>query len=310
MAQAFPVKAVVQSSGEVVLAEFLESDFLGILDGGTGAGGNAAENGLPETATEEEILNAIKSNVRTNFNLPRYDSFPDFVNINAETPQKGRFALDESLNTIYYGTGTSWIPVGSALVVQQNITGEIEFGGDITSSFDTNTLITSASVDLSPIRSEINAIEASVGLDANGSYVVPSTGNFINNSTSTSNAISLLDTELFAEKNRAIGVEGQIISDVNIVENNLQNFEYTGHTSSQVTAAGKVGIVYDTTTGKFKPESDFGVGGFIKFTKTSGTRDDIPLTTVFTGNNLISGTVAFTLQNGTQDDIDLIANGV
>ena len=46
MAQAFPVKAVVQQSGDVVLAEFLESDFVGIFDGGIGAGGDAASNGL------------------------------------------------------------------------------------------------------------------------------------------------------------------------------------------------------------------------------------------------------------------------
>ena len=103
MAQAFPVKAVVQPSGDVVLAEFLESDFLGILDGGIGAGGDAVENGLPETATNTEILEVIKSTMRDNFNLARFDAYPDYATLNATTPSVGKLAQDTSTNTFYYG---------------------------------------------------------------------------------------------------------------------------------------------------------------------------------------------------------------
>ena len=311
MAQAFPVKAIVQpSTGEVVLGEFLESDFVGILDGGTGAGGDALENGLPSNATEEEILTVIKENVRQNFNIPRFDSFVDYATLNIQTPSKGRLAQDDSTNTFYYGTGEAWIPVGTALVVQGSISAEIEFGGDIVSSFDSNTLITSVSVNLSPLRSEVNSIEAGAGLAANGTYIQETTTNSIDVATSLREADSLLDSAIFTERTRALGVEGTIISDINTIETNIQNFEYTGHTSAQVSGGGVVGMKYDSSTGKFAPSSDFGVGGFIKFTKNSGSRDDIPLTTTFTGNSLISGFVEFFKSDGTQDDIVLISNGV
>ena len=311
MAQAFPVKAIVQpSTGEVVLGEFLESDFVGILDGGTGAGGDALENGLPSNATEEEILTVIKENVRQNFNIPRFDSFVDYATLNIQTPSKGRLAQDDSTNTFYYGTGEAWIPVGTALVVQGSISAEIEFGGDIVSSFDSNTLITSVSVNLSPLRSEVNSIEAGAGLAANGTYIQETTTNYIDVATSLREADSLLDSAIFTERTRALGVEGTIISDINTIETNIQNFEYTGHTAAQVSGGGVVGMKYDSSTGKFAPSSDFGVGGFIKFTKNSGSRDDIPLTTTFTGNSLISGFVEFFKSDGTQDDIVLISNGV
>ena len=310
MAQAFPVKAVVQPSGDVVLAEFLESDFLGILDGGIGAGGDAVENGLPETATNTEILEVIKSTMRDNFNLARFDAYPDYATLNATTPSVGKLAQDTSTNTFYYGVGEAWIPVGSALVVNSNIVGEIEFGGDMTSVFNPNTLITTVTVDFAPLQTEIDNVQTASGLNTNGTYIIPSGTNYIDSSTNITSAISLLDTAIQSERTRAIGVEGQIISDVNTINSNLQNFEYFGHTASDVSGSSKIGISYDTSTGKFRPETNFGVGGFIKFTKSSGTRDDIPLTTTFQGNNLVSGEVAFTFQNGTQDNIDLISNGV
>ena len=311
MAQAFPVKAIVQQgSGDVVLGEFLESDYVGIFDGGTGAGGDAVENGLPESATDAEILAVIKENVRQNFNIPRFDNFVDYATLNVQNPATGRFAQDDSTNTFYYGTGEAWIPVGTALVVQGSISAELEFGGDIVSNFDPTTLITSVSVNLSPLQSEINSIETGAGLAANGTYIQETTTNYIDGATSLREADSLLDSAIFAERTRALGVEGTIISDINTIETNIQNFEYTGHTSAQVSGGGVVGMKYDSSTGKFAPSSDFGVGGFIKFTKNSGSRDDIPLTTTFTGNSLISGFVEFFKSDGTQDDIDLISNGV
>tara|TARA_B100001093_G_C26855503_1_gene1027223 strand:- start:5250 stop:6185 length:936 start_codon:yes stop_codon:yes gene_type:complete len=311
MTQAFPVKAIVQpGSGDVVLGEFLDSDYVGIFDGGTGAGGDAVENGLPESATDAEILAVIKENVRQNFNIPRFDTFVDYATLNAQNPATGRFAQDNSTNTFYYGTGEAWIPVGTALVVQGSISAELEFGGDIVSNFDPTTLITSVSVNLSPLQSEINSIETGAGLASNGTYIQETTTNYINNATSLKNADSLLDTAIFAERTRALGVEGTIISDINIIENDIQNFEYTGHTSAQVSGGGVVGMKYDSTTGKYAPSSDFGVGGFIKFTKSNGNRDDIPLTTTFTGNSMISGFVEFFKSDGSQDDIVLISNGV
>jgi len=310
MAQAFPVKAVLQQSGDVVLAEFLESDFVGILDGGIGAGGDAVENGLPETATASEILEAVKNTMRDNFNLSRFDAFQDYATLNAATPDVGRFAQDNSTNVFYYGSGEAWIAVGSALTVAGQITSEIEFGSGLIVTFDPNTLITSVSVDLSPILSEIDQIEAGTGLNIDGTYIVPNGTNYIDTSTSIANAVSLLDAAIFAERTRAIGVESGIIGDVTTIEDNLQNFEYSGHTASDVSGSGIIGIAYDAGTGKFRPETNFSVGGFIKFQKENGTRDDLPLTTTFVGDQLISGTVESFLQNGTQDDIDLITNGV
>lgn len=310
MAQAFPVKAVLQQSGDVVLAEFLESDFVGILDGGIGAGGDAVENGLPETATTAEILEAVKNTMRNNFNLSRFDAFPDYASMNAENPTVGRLAQDESTNTFYYASGEAWIPVGAALQVAGQITAELEFGGGLDVSFDPNTLITTVSVNLAPLQSEIDEIELGTGLNIDGTYIVPNGTNYIDTSTSIANAVSLLDAAIFAERTRAIGVESGIIGDVTTIEDNLQNFEYSGHTASDVSGSGIIGIAYDAGTGKFRPETNFSVGGFIKFQKENGTRDDLPLTTTFVGDQLISGTVEFFLQNGTQDDIDLITNGV
>lgn len=310
MAQAFPVKAVVQQSGDVVLAEFLESDFVGIFDGGIGAGGDAASNGLPETASNAELLEAIKSTMRSNFNLSRFDEYTDYATLNAQNPNIGRFAVDNSLNTLYYGTGEAWLAIGTALTVGGNITGEIEFGGGLETNFDPNTLITSVSVNLTPIYNEIDTIELGVGLNTDGSYITKSGTNYIDTSTSISSAIDLLDVAIEAERTRAISVESGIVTDVNTIENALQNFEYSGHSASDVSGANLVGLAYDSSTGKFRPETNFGVGGFIKFKKTTGTRDDIPLTTTFIGSELQSGTVDFFFQDGTQDNINLITNGV
>ena len=88
-----------------------------------------------------------------------------------------------------------------------------------------------------------------------------------------------------------------------LVVNDISNVNITSVADDQV-------LAYDAGTGKFRPETNFSVGGFIKFQKENGTRDDLPLTTTFVGDQLISGTVEFFLQNGTQDDIDLITNGV
>ena len=68
MAITFPLKALVQSTGDVILGEFLESDYVGILDGGIGAGGNG---GLASTATEAEKLVAIKQQMRSNFSFSK-----------------------------------------------------------------------------------------------------------------------------------------------------------------------------------------------------------------------------------------------
>lgn len=305
MAGAFPLKAIVQTTGDVVLGEFLESDFVGILDGGTGAGGNG---GLPDTATDSEKLLAIKGQVRSNFDLIKFDTYNTLAELQSEVADSGRLALLNS--NLYYSTGSSWIALAEALTVDTNITGNIEFAGSIISTYDPTTNTTTASLDLTPLQSELDTTQSAAGLNADGTYTADGTTNYLTTSTSLKDSDGLLDSAIFSERTRAIGVETTIITDQNTIENNLQNFEYSGHTSAQVSAAGKVSIAYDINTGKFVPDDNFGTGGFIKFTKTNGTRDDIPLTTTFTGNEMISGEVDFFMANGTQDNIDLIINGV
>jgi len=310
LAIAYPIKALVQQSGDVVLGEFLESDYIGILDGGTGAGGSRESNSLPATATDEELLDAIRQQMRDNFELARYETYSSIIAIQQEVPDAGRIAMDSTSGRLFYGTGEAWFEVGQALLVQDNITGGLEFGGDIIVIYNTDTSTTSVTVDFTPLRNQINAIIGGSGLNTDGTYTPNANTNFISGATSLNNADVLLDTALQNEINRATGVEFSIISQITGVTNDLANFAYEGHTAAQVSGAGKVGIVYDTTSGKYEPTSDFGVGGFIKFTMEDGSRDDIPLTTTFHGNQIVNGVVEFFTANGTQDDIDLVVNGV
>ena len=305
MAGAFPVKAITQPTGDVVLGEFLESDYVGILDGGTGAGGNG---GLSSSATDEEKKVVIKEQVRANFDLIKFDTYSTLAELQLQTASVGRIAQHGT--TLYYSTGSSWFGIGTPLTVDLNVTGNIEFGGSINSNYDAATNTTSVSVDFSETQSEIDATQLGAGLNVNGSYTTDTSSNYLTTATSLREAEGLLDTALFAERTRAIGVESTIISDLNTVESDLSNFSYTGHTTAQVTTAGKVSIAYDSNTGKFTPTDNLGTGGFIRFTKGNGTRDDIPLTTTFTGNEITSGEVDFFKANGTQDNIDLIINGV
>lgn len=305
MSIAFPLKALLQPTGNVVLGEFLESDFVSILDGGTGAGGTG---GLPSTATNAEREVVIKQQVRENFDLIKFDTYSTLAELTGTDFSVGKLAQHDG--TLYYSTGTSWVAVATPISVNSTFTGALEFGGAITTVYDSATNVTTVSVDLSSTQSEIDATQLGAGLNLDGTYTTDATSNYLSTSTSLRQSEGLLDSAIFAERTRAIGVETTIITDQNTIESNLQNFEYSGHTTAQVSAAGKVSIAYDTGTGKFVPTDNLGSGGFIRFTKGNGTRDDIPLTTTFTGNEVISGEVDFFMADGTQDNIDLIVNGV
>lgn len=305
MAISFPLKALVQSTGDVILGEFLESDYVGILDGGIGAGGNG---GLVSTATEVEKLVAIKQQMRSNFSLIKYDEYSILTDLQSQTPSSGRLA--QSGSTLYYGSGSAWNAIASALVVDANVTQNIEFGGSISSTYDASTGTTFATVDISGSQAEIDATQLGAGLNSNGTYTTNTSSNYLSTSASLREADDALDTALFSERNRALGVEGTIISDINTVEDNLQNFEYGGHTTAEVTTSGKTSIVYDAGTGKFEPTANLGVGGFISLVRSDGTQDDIPLVSTFTGSEITSGRFDFFFADGTQDNIDLIINGV
>jgi len=305
MAQAFPVKAIVGSAGDVVLGEFLESDYVGVLDGGTGLGG---DGGLAESATDSEKIIAVKGQFRTNFELAKFNTYSTLSELQSKPTIAGQFAQHGI--SLYYATGSSWMGIANALAANGNITNNIEFGGSISTTFDASTGTTNASVDFSSTQAEIDATQLGAGLNANGTYTTDATTNYLSTSTSLRQSEGLLDTAIFAERNRAVGVETTVISDVNTIESNLSNFTYGGHTNAEVTTAGKVSLRYDTGTGKFEPTANLGVGGFISFTKTNGTQDDIPLVTSFTGSEITSGRVDFFKADGTQDNIDLILNGV
>jgi hypothetical protein len=304
MSIAFPLKALLQPTGDVVLGEFLESDFVSILDGGTGAGG---DGGLPSTATNAEREVAIKQQVRENFDLVKYDVYSTLSELTSQDSTIGKFA--QHGGNLYYSTGTSWVGVASPMAVDSNFTGSIEFGGAISTSFDATFSITTVSVDLSPLQSEIDMTQTGAGLNANGTYTTDVSSNYLSTSTSLRQSEGLLDSAIFSERTRALGVENTIITDQNTIENNLQNFVYNGHTASEI-SAGKTSIVYDSGIGKFVPTTNLGVGGFISFTKSDGSQDDIPLVTSFTGSEITSGRVDFFKADGTQDNIDLIINGV
>lgn len=305
MSIAFPLKALLQPTGNVVLGEFLESDFVSILDGGTGAGGNG---GLASTATDAEKERAVKQQVRDNFDLIKFDVYSTLAELTASDFSIGKFA--QHGGTLYYSTGTSWVAIGTPISINSTFTGALEFGGAITTVYDSATNVTTVSVDLSSSQAELDATQLGAGLNLDGTYTANSSSNYLSASTSLKQSESLLDSAIFAERTRAIGVESTIITDQNTIETNLQNFEYSGHTTAQVTTSGKVSIAYDSSSGKFVPTDNLGSGGFIRFTMGNGSRDDIPLTTTFTGNEIISGEVDFFMADGTQDNIDLIVNGV
>lgn len=114
-----------------------------------------------------------------------------------------------------------------------------------------------------------------------------------------------------------------LVNNIQNVQNALNNFEYSGHTQSEIdtlVAGGEpVGIVYDDTTGKFIPSTistTSGGGGtssssvpFLPLLLNDGTEEQVPLLTTFDGQELISGLLRFTLADGNRDDIDLLISG-
>lgn len=105
-----------------------------------------------------------------------------------------------------------------------------------------------------------------------------------------------------------------LTTNVQNIQNSIQNFKYIEHTQTEIEGLlenGQVGIIYDNDQGKFKASNISSGGGvpFLGMTMTDGTEDPIGLLTTFDGQELISGILRFTTTDGSRDDIDLIVNG-
>ena len=87
--QVRPLKSIIQSNGEVVLAEFTDDNYISIESGGTSA---------TTTYGARVSLEVIKYNEYQNFN-----SF--------ETPTTSQLALDYSDGQLYYSFNNEWVSI-------------------------------------------------------------------------------------------------------------------------------------------------------------------------------------------------------
>lgn len=103
-------------------------------------------------------------------------------------------------------------------------------------------------------------------------------------------------------------------ADITTINTNIQNFTYSGHTAGDIPTSGTTFLVFDTNLNKYTFSTVQSIGGndnfnnFIPFVTANGVRDDLPLTSVFLGNNLQESYLNFVMSDGTTDNIDLQIN--
>ena len=105
------------------------------------------------------------------------------------------------------------------------------------------------------------------------------------------------------------------LDSINDILDSLQNFEYAGHTTSEMTALlsgsggqEQIGIIYNENTGKYEPQkiSTASPGAFLQFYYSDGTRDDINMIATYDGSEVISAEIRFWDTNGNQDNINMV----
>ena len=81
-----PIKGIYQSSGDVILAEFTDDDFISIINGGTGG--------------------TSKAGARTSLELIQYTEYNTFSEF--ESPTTSRLSLNNQDGKLYYSYNNTW----------------------------------------------------------------------------------------------------------------------------------------------------------------------------------------------------------
>lgn len=214
------------------------------------------------------------SEARSNLELIQYTIFNNYADFDL-LPENGRLAQDLETGKLYFSVNNEWQEVGSRQIVNgtdvngvyiQNTEVEVlNFSGNLIYEYDPNTATGTVSVDLSVIENRLDTIEGDESVTGSIQYHI---------------------------------------------KERIGNFEYESHTQSDIdnlVADGveAIGLVYDTTTGKYKAaELDPTVGAFVRFYNEDGSRDDLNMIATYDGADVISAYIRFWNEDGTQDNID------
>tara|TARA_B110000285_G_scaffold69022_1_gene79374 strand:+ start:3641 stop:4753 length:1113 start_codon:yes stop_codon:yes gene_type:complete len=362
-----PIKAIVQSDGDVILGEFTDDDGIGL---------------------ESLILNGSESekdSLRSMLGVIKYTPFTN-INYFDTLPENGRLGLDQNTGKLYVSSNQSWLEIGKATQASGTTTGgnaitdaEIEkfvFSGNTRLDYNSSTKVGTISIDLSGVTARLDIIEASDATPNSIRYLIDQGTSSINtrldtieasdatpnsirylvkqsvdsvldgvsidfdtlnetaaaitaiqtsvgaqNLSNVENNITVLQSEMAIARDDVLNAELEITSlstaitnvNSNIGTNSaaLNGFQYSGHNATLMNDPNinNLSVKWNSTTSKFEPAVlAIGNTNFIRFKKTNGTYDDIPLTTTFYGNVAASGSFKFIKTDGTRDDINLVAS--
>jgi hypothetical protein len=382
--QVRPLKSIIQSNGEVILAEFTDDDFISIESGGTSA--------------------TNKIGARVSLEVIKYNEYQNLSSF--EDPTSSQLALNYDDGKMYYSHNNEWIKISDTLAKHSTdtgfnnvesfifnnrfitlyndgilevdlyidditdrldiIEGDVNISGsilhtvqenidllldgvipeldtlkeiatslgdavDIKVQLDTETTnrITNDNIltsNLTILSDKINIIESDVNtsgsilhtvqenIDLLLDGVIPELDTLKEIATSlgdtvdfksqydiTVSDLSALNTKV-DDIDSQVGNSEQILS---IVQEQIDNFKYTGHDSVVLNDTHPTGLMLDKQTGKYKP-SLLNMGHFIPFKRKNNDVDDINLISTFDGDILVSSTLRFWQHDGTSDNISLI----
>ena len=141
-----PIKGIYQSSGDVILAEFTDDDFISIINGGTGG--------------------TSKAGARTSLELIQYTEYNTFSEF--ESPTTSRLSLNNQDGKLYYSYNNTWKEIAN-LTKSKHYTAEgfddVEsfiFNNRFITSYDDGTL--TLDIDVVDITDRLDVIEGDVDI--------------------------------------------------------------------------------------------------------------------------------------------------
>lgn len=265
-----PLKAIFQTDGDVILGEFLDTDVLEIINGGTG------------TTNLDEF--------RQNLKTAKFESFSTFDDFDLE-PEDNRFAKDLETGKLYYSHNLEWIKIGNSQVVSgKTLDGfahddvEVEkmvFDGDLIFNYDQETKIGTLTVSTA-----LTAMDLQIGTPTDGTY--------------SDGAISIVDTKKTAD----------VIDELNEALDNVRNDTFVKSVSfvSDKTTGGEgitiqLAITFDGNPNRF--DIDWGDGTQSTDVRTTypthiySSNEDSPYTIQVRGyhsNGVGSGSESFSIR--------------
>lgn len=188
-----PVKAIFQGNGDVLLAEFVSTDFVGISNGGTGA--------------------ATAPGARTNLELIKYETHTNYIDMLSVVPTETTLTKLDDSGDFYYSHDGDWRVLGGAILVSgfnalneatdENHVSSLTFNDEF-DLVDNDDGAIGVVLDLTPIRDRLDVIE--------GDETVP--GSIMN---AVYNLIDLAPTTLdtLNELAAAVGDDPDFINTIN-----------------------------------------------------------------------------------------------